>query len=275
MRVEIAVIPAAGQGTRMRPATRSVPKALLPIVDRPAIQWIVEEAMRAGVGEVVVVVNPGVDDLLMSHFEGMEGLNALEEFTGLKLRWVVQEEARGLGDAVLQSAGVVGDRPFFVLLGDNLVVPGLDQLGNLAAASDGRSVMCVRPLDDEGLDKYGVIVPGAKITSGLWEMKGAVEKPGVEAAPSRLGFVGRYLFTPGIFPILEGLEPGYGGEIQLTDGIAALAEFEGCLAWEADSDLLDVGTPAAYLEATARLGLWHPETRHEYREFLEDLLDRL
>jgi UTP--glucose-1-phosphate uridylyltransferase len=252
-----------------------VPKALLPVVDRPAIQWIVEEAMRAGVSEVVVVVNPGVDDLLFAHFEGMEGLDALDGFGGVRLSWVVQEEALGLGHAVLQSRDAVGDRSFFVLLGDNLVVPGLDQLGYLAAASDGRSVTCLRSLDDEGLERYGVIVPGMRLSSRLVEIVGAVEKPGAEAAPSRLGFVGRYLFTPTLFDVLADLEPGFGGEIQLTDGIDILADSEGCLGWEADSDLLDVGTPAAYLEATTRLGIWHPETRHTYRAFLEDMLQRL
>jgi UTP--glucose-1-phosphate uridylyltransferase len=259
----------------MQPATRSVPKALLPVVDRPAIQWIVEEAMRAGVGEVVVIVNPGVDDLLFAHFEGMEGLDALDGFGGVRLTWVVQPEARGLGDAVLHSREAVGDRNFFVLLGDNLVVPGRDQLGYLAAASDGRSVMCLRALDDDGLEKYGVIVPGAEVAPHLVEITGAVEKPGVEAAPSRLGFVGRYLFTPALFDHLAGLKPGFGGEIQLTDGIDRLARTEGCLGWEADSDLLDIGTPLAYLEASTRLGIWHPDTRHEYREFLESLLGRL
>ena len=129
MNVEVAVIPAAGRGTRMHPATRSVPKALLPVVDRPAIQWVIEEGMRAGVGHFVVVVNRGVDDLLFSHFEGMEGLEALAGFDGVTLDWVVQDEPRGLGDAVLQARDVVGGRPFFCMLGDNLAVPGTDQLG--------------------------------------------------------------------------------------------------------------------------------------------------
>jgi UTP--glucose-1-phosphate uridylyltransferase len=257
----------------MRPATRSVPKALLPVVDRPAIQWIVEEAMHAGVGEAVVIVNPGVDDLLYAHFEGTDDLEALEGFGGVKLTWVVQEEALGLGHAVLAAREAVGDRPFFVALGDNLVVPGHDPLGDLGAASDGRAVMCLREQDDAGLEKYGVIVPGEQLGERLWEMTGAVEKPGVEAAPSRLGFVGRYLFTPAIFDILEGLEPGYGGEIQLTDGIDELARTEGSLGWVADADLLDVGTPPAYLEATTRLGLWHPATQQGYREFLRHLLE--
>jgi UTP--glucose-1-phosphate uridylyltransferase len=155
------------------------------------------------------------------------------------------------------------------------VVPGNDSLGLLAAASDGRSVVCLRPLDDEGLGRYGTIVPGEQLGPRLVEVVGAVEKPGAAAAPSRLGLVGRYLFTRGIFDVLARLEPGFGGEIQLTDGIDALARSEGCLGWEAETDLLDVGTPAGYLSASTRLGLWHAETRHEYRAFLEDLVSRL
>ncbi|NQV07591.1 UTP--glucose-1-phosphate uridylyltransferase [bacterium] len=272
MHVDVAVIPAAGRGTRMLPATRSVPKVMLPIVDRPAIQWVVEEGMRAGVGEFVIVVNPGVEDLLFSHFEGMEGLDTLEGFDGVTITRVVQEEPLGLGHAVLQAREAVGDRPFFCLLGDNLAVPGLDQLGYLAAASDGRSVILLRDLDDEGLDKYGVAVPGEWLGERIVEVNGAIEKPGRDAAPSRLGFVGRYLFNPEVFDRLEGLDPGYGGEIQLTDAIAGLAEDGRCLGYVADADLLDVGTHATYLEATARLGLWHPEHSKSWRAFLQDLV---
>ena len=272
MRVEVAVIPAAGRGTRMQPATRSVPKALLPVVDRPVIQWVVEEGMRAGVGEFVVVVSPGVDDLLYSHFEGMGGLSQLKGFSGVRLHWVVQEEALGLGHAVLQARRAVDERPFFCLLGDNLVIPGRDQLGRLAAASDGRSVICLRPLSDEGLDRYGVAVVGDSLDDGVVEVKGAVEKPGRDKAPSRLGFVGRYLFTPEIFTLLAGLAPGYGGEIQLTDAIAALGAAGRCLGWIADEDLLDVGNPAGYLEAITALGLWHPTLGRGYRRHLEGLV---
>jgi len=273
VRVEVAVIPAAGRGTRMLPATRSVPKALLPVVDRPAIQWVVEEGMRAGVEEFVVVVSPGVEDLLLSHFEGMGGLGQLEGFSRVKLTWVVQEKALGLGHAVLRAQEAVGERPFFCLLGDGLVVPGRDQLGHLAAASDGRSVVCLRPLSEEGLDRYGVAVVGDSPAPGVVELRGAVEKPGRERAPSRLGFVGRYLFTPEIFPILASLPPGYGGEIQLTDAIARLGQAGRCLGWVAGEDLLDVGNPAGYLEASTTLGLWHPAVGGRYREFLEALVE--
>lgn len=272
MRVPVAVIPAAGRGTRMRPATRSVPKALLPVVDRPVIQWIVEEGMRAGITEFVVVVSPGVDDLLYSHFEGMEGLEELKGFAGITLTWVVQEQARGLGHAVLQARAAVDERPFFCLLGDNLVVPGRDHLADMAAASDGRSVVCLRPLSDVGLDRYGVAALGAALAERVVEVTGAVEKPGRERAPSRLGFVGRYLFTPEVFPVLAGLPPGYGGEIQLTDAIARLGQEGRCLGWVAGEDLLDVGNPAGYLEASTVLGLWHPAVGGRYREFLEGLI---
>jgi len=273
VKVEVAVIPAAGRGTRMRPATRSVPKALLPVVDRPVIQWVMEEAMRAGVGEFVVVVSPGVEDLLYSHFEGMEGLDGLKGFGGVGLTWVVQEQARGLGDAVLQARPAVDGRPFFCLLGDNLVVPGKDQLSHLADASDGRSVICLRPLSDQGLDRYGVAMVGESLAEGVVEVTGAVEKPGRAAAPSRLGFVGRYLFTAEIFDLLQGLAPGYGGEVQLTDAIAALGRAGRCLGWIADEDLLDVGDPAGYVEAITALGLWHPAVAGRYRRYLQDLME--
>jgi UTP--glucose-1-phosphate uridylyltransferase len=267
----VAVIPAAGRGTRMRPATRSVPKALLPVVDRPVIQWIVEEGMRAGVQEFVVVVSPGVDDLLYSHFEGMEGLEELAGFAGIRITWIVQEQARGLGHAVLQARAAVDDRPFFCLLGDNLVVPGRDQLADMAEASDGRSVMCLRPLPDEGLDRYGVAAVGDTLADRVVEVIGAVEKPGREKAPSRLGFVGRYLFTPEVFPLLAALPAGFGGEIQLTDAIARLGEARRCLGWVADGDLLDVGNPAGYVEAVTTLALWHPTVGARYRQFLAGL----
>jgi UTP--glucose-1-phosphate uridylyltransferase len=273
MRVPVAVIPAAGRGTRMRPATRSVPKALLPVVDRPVIQWVVEEGMRAGVTEFVVVVSPGVEDLLYSHFEGMESLGGLKGFAGISLTWVVQEQARGLGHAVLQARAAVDDRPFFCLLGDNLVIPGRDHLAGMADASDGRSVVCLRPLPDEGLDHYGVAVVGETLADRVVEVAGAVEKPGREHAPSRLGFVGRYLFTPEVFPLLAGLSPGYGGEIQLTDAIARLGAAGRCLGWVAGEDLLDVGNPAGYVEAITALGLWHPAVKDRYREYLEALIE--
>ena len=172
-----------------------------------------------------------------------------------------------------RPAPAVDDRPFFCLLGDNLVVPGRDLLPGMADASDGRSVVCLRPLPDEGLDHYGVAAVGETLADRVVEVTGAVEKPGREHAPSRLGFVGRYLFTPEVFPLLAGLTPGYGGEIQLTDAIARLGASGRCLGWVADEDLLDVGNPGGYVEAITALGLWHPAVKGRYREYLEALIE--
>ncbi len=272
MKVDVTVIPAAGRGTRMQPATRSVPKALLPLVDRPSVQWVVEEGVRAGATEFVIVVSPGVDDLLYSHFEGMGGLDRIAGLEGIQIHWVVQEQPRGLGDAVLSAREAVGDRPFYCQLGDNIVVPGGDALGDLGAASDGRSVMGVREMGDADLASHGVVRPGEWLGDRLLELKGAVEKPDKEHAPSRLGFVGRYLFNPEVFEVLGETEPGYGGEVQLTDAIAALGERDRCLAYVVDHAPLDVGNPAGYLEASTVLGLAHPDIGPGYRAFIEDRL---
>jgi len=253
MSIDVAVIPAAGRGTRMRPATRVVPKALLTVVDRPAIQYAVEEAARAGAREAVVVVDLDTGHLIAQHFSLEGPLPGLEE---VHLRPVVQEEPLGLGHAVNEAAHMVGDRSFFCLLSDNIVRPGHDVLPDLAGgSSDGDvSVMCLRELTDEFLSKYGVVVPTSEVEDGYLDLGGAVEKPGVEDAPSRLGLVGRYLFTPEVFEILERTEPGHGGEIQLTDAINELGEKARLRGYVAAEDLLDVRTPLGLLEASVELG---------------------
>ena len=253
MSIDVAVIPAAGRGTRMRPATRVVPKALLTVVDRPAIQYSVEEAARAGAKEAIVVVDLDTGHLIAQHFSLGGPLPGLDE---IRLRPVVQEEPLGLGHAVYEAAEMVAGRPFFCLLSDNIVRPGHDVLGKLAEGSDDgeTSVMCLRRLTDEFLSKYGVVVPASDERDGFLDLAGAVEKPGVDEAPSRLGLVGRYLFTPEIFGILENTEPGHGGEIQLTDAIDTLGRTSRLRGYVADSDLLDVGTPKGLLEASVELG---------------------
>ncbi|MEX0698960.1 MAG: sugar phosphate nucleotidyltransferase [Acidimicrobiia bacterium] len=252
MSVEVAVIPAAGRGTRMRPATRVVPKALLTVVDRPAIQYAVEEAARAGATEAVIVVDLDAGHLVQQHFLSGGRLPGLED---VKIRPVVQEEALGLGHAVREAAEMVGDRSFFCLLADNIVRPGHDVLASLEAAAGGTSAVCLRRLDDAFLSRYGVIVPGSKEREdGTLDIAGAVEKPGPEKAPSRLGLIGRYLFNPEVFEILAKLKPGVGGEIQLTDAIDQLGQRGRCRGYVARMDLLDVGTPEGLIEATAVLG---------------------
>jgi UTP--glucose-1-phosphate uridylyltransferase len=247
------VIPAAGRGTRMRPATRVVPKALITVVDRPAVQYAVEEAARAGAKEAIVVVDLDAGHLISQHFSLEGPLPGLED---IRVRPVVQEEALGLGHAVYEAAEMVGDRSFFCLLSDNIVRPGHDVLERMAAGSNGGgiAVMCLRKLTDEFLSKYGVVVPTSDVEDGYLDIGGAVEKPGVDEAPSRLGLVGRYLFTPEVFSILEKTPPGVGGEIQLTDAINELGKRGRLRGFVADSDLLDTGTPQGLLKASRVLG---------------------
>lgn len=253
MSIDVAVIPAAGRGTRMRPATRVVPKALLTVVDRPAIQFSVEEAARAGAKEAVVVVDFDAGHLIAQHFSLEGPLPGLED---IRIRPVVQEEPLGLGHAVNEAAHMVGDRPFFCLLSDNIVRPGHDVLANLAGGSQegSVSVMCLRELTDEFLSKYGVVVPDSEVEDGYLDLAGAVEKPGLDEAPSRLGLVGRYLFTREVFEILAHTKPGHGGEIQLTDAINELGRRRRLRGYVAKEDLLDVGTPIGLLEASVELG---------------------
>lgn len=253
MNIEVAVIPAAGRGTRMRPATRVVPKALLTVIDRPAIQYSVEEAARAGAKEAVVVVDLDAGHLVAQHFSIEGPLPGLEQ---IHVRPVVQEEPLGLGHAVNEAMHMVGDRPFFCLLSDNIVRPGRDVLPHLARGShDGSvSVMCLYEYGDEFLDKYGFVIPASGIDGGFLDLSGSIEKPGKEHAPSRLGLVGRYLFTPEVFDVLGKLEPGHGGEVQLTDAINELGAAGRLRGYVTADDLLDVGTPIGLLEASVELG---------------------
>lgn len=253
MSIDVAVIPAAGRGTRMRPATRVVPKALITVVDRPAIQYAVEEAARAGANEAIVVVDLDAGHLIAQHFSLGGPLPGLEE---IRVRPVVQEEPLGLGHAVYEAAEMVADRPFFCLLSDNIVRPGTDVLEVMAGGSHNGevSVMCLRRLNDELLSRYGVVIPSSDVVDGYLDLAGAVEKPGAQDAPSRLGLVGRYLFTPEVFSILDKTTPGVGGEIQLTDAINELGVRGRLRGFVADTDLLDVGTPRGLLEASRELG---------------------
>jgi UTP--glucose-1-phosphate uridylyltransferase len=230
-----------------------VPKALLTVVDRPAVQYAVEEAARAGATEAIVVVDLDSGHLVAQHFSLDGPVPGLE---GIRVRPVVQEEPLGLGHAVSEAAEMVGDRSFFCLLSDNIVRPGHDVLVSLDAGSEGgtTSVVCLRGLSDEYLSRYGVVIPTSEETDGYLDLGGAVEKPGPEAAPSRLGLVGRYLFTPEVFDLLDKTPVGVGGEIQLTDAIHELGQRGRLRGFVATDDLLDVGTPEGLTQASYELG---------------------
>lgn len=258
----------------MRPATRALPKAMLPIVDRPAVQWVVEEAVRAGAREVFVIVDPGVGVLIERHFNSQEE-GPLPGLEGVAVHAIVQDVPRGLGDAVRTAARDVGSRPFFTLLVDNLVYPDADVLPSMATAAAGGSVVCLRELGTEYLARYGFIKPGEWHSDQVVDVLGAIEKPGVEAAPSKLGLIGRYLFNAAVFDALDDVQPGVGGEIQLTDAINLIGEAGTCRGYVAADDLLDSGTPSGYLEASTVLGAAHPDFGARYRAFLTEFTEGL
>jgi UTP--glucose-1-phosphate uridylyltransferase len=268
MSVEVAVIPCAGAGTRMRPATRIVPKPLIPIIDRPVIQYVVEEAVAAGITEIVLVVDERPGDPVMSHFTDGEPVPGLEHVTFTR---AVQSDPRGLGDAVLQAAKAVGDRPFLCMLSDMFPRPGQSYAQRLVDSFDGRTVLAVQPMPEEFFVRWGFVATAGGPVDGAVEVVGAVEKPGPDA-PSNLGLPGRYVFTPGVFDLLRSQNPGHGGEIQLTDAIDALARTEGATGIVVGDDLFDTGIPSGVLEATAVVGLARPDLADRFRRTLEGLL---
>ncbi len=261
MTVDIAVIPAAGRGTRMRPATRVVPKALLTVVDRPTIQYAVEEAARAGAREAILIVDLEVGHLVHQHFANADRLPGLEH---IKIRPVVQEEPLGLGHAVLEAERVVANRPFMCILADDIVRPGRDVLPDLIEASeDGTSVVCIQEMTPEVIVSKGAVIPTSDLVDGVMSIGGAIEKPDRTSIPSLYGVLGRYVFQPEIFEHLAGLEPGRGGEIQLTDAMNRLGQ-EGKLKGAiTDQEFLDVGNPLGLLRASIVLG------NHQFPEVAE------
>ena len=267
--VTVAVIPCAGTGSRMRPATRVVPKPLIPVVDRPVIQYVVEEAVAAGVTDVILVVDERPGNPVLAHFLDGEPVPGLET---IRFSAVVQSEPHGLGDALLQARAAVDGRPFACLLSDMFPRPGRSFTPRLVTLYDGRPVVALRRVSAEYFDRYGMVTIGENITGDVVEVESAVEKPGANA-PSDLGIVGRYVFTPEIFGDLEAIDPGHDGELQLTDAIDRVARRTGALGLIVGDDLLDIGRPAGLLEATAAVGLSRPDLADDFRETLRHLLD--
>ena len=253
----------------MRPATRIVPKPLIPVIDRPVIQYVVEEAVGAGITEIVLVVDERPGDPVMSHFTEGSPVPGLEDIVFTK---VVQSEPRGLGHAVLCASGAVANRPFLCMLSDMFPRPGRSYAHRLVQAFDGRTALAVQPMPDEYRVRWGFVATSGGARDGIIEVTGAVEKPGPDA-PSNLGLPGRYVFTPGIFELLASQQPGHGGEIQLTDAIDALARRDGASGLIVGDDLFDTGIPDGLLEATAAVGLSRPDLADQFRLVLTRLLD--
>ena len=281
MEVRTAVIPAAGWGTRMLPASKAVPKNLLPLVDRPMIHYIVEEAVQAGLTRVILVTSPG-KDALADYFSPAPELEAFLRDKGrshllapvqrlmdaAEFSTVPQEEQLGLGHAVLTARDAVSDEPFAVLLPDDLILDDVPAIGRLVAVARERqaSVVAVEEVPMERISAYGAIEPQA-VAEGLFQVLGMVEKPPPDETPSNLGIVGRYVLTPEVFPALEQVQPGAGGEIQLTDGLARLLD-QGVYAHRLHGTRYDAGNPVGLLQAAVALALRRGEMAPQVREVL-------
>ncbi|MDO9556405.1 MAG: UTP--glucose-1-phosphate uridylyltransferase GalU [Coriobacteriia bacterium] len=280
-----AIIPAAGLGTRFLPATKAQPKEMLPVVGKPVIQYVVEEAVAAGVSDILLITGRG-KRAIEDHFDRSIELEDLLERSGNtdKLRqvraiselaevfYVRQKRPRGLGHAVLAGAAHTGSEPFFVLLGD-VLVPSNECLPKLKEVHEkyGASVIAVTPVEQQYVSRYGVIA-GTEVEPGVWKIQDLVEKPPVNDAPSNLAIFGRYLLTPKIMEILPKIEPGRGDEIQLTDALRELLHSEDIYATTMDCAGYDTGSVLSWLDANIRLALETEEYGAALREMLEGIL---
>lgn len=284
-KVKKAIIPAAGSGTRLLPATKAMAKEMMPIVDKPTIQLIVEEAIASGIEDILIITGKGKRPI-EDHFDANIELEAtlrekgkydllklVEETAGANIYFVRQPYPKGLGDAVLKARAFVGDDPFVVLLGDDIMadeVPLTRQLIDSYYAT-GASQIAVTEVEPSQTSNYGIIDVESKIEEDLYNVKKFVEKPKPEEAPSNLAIIGRYLLMPEIFTILEKLEPGVGGEIQLTDAIDRLNRTHRVFAKTFRGMRYDTGNKLGLLTTNIQHGLQHPETKEGLRKYIIEL----
>ena len=280
-----AIFPAAGLGTRFLPATKASPKEMLPLVDKPLIQYVVEEAVASGIEEIVLITGRGkraIEDHFDVAFELEEDLKAkgkhklLSEVQRIAdlvtFCYIRQKKALGLGHAVLTAKRVVGNDPFAVLLGDDIIdsnEPVLKQMMTVYKRYPA-TILAIQKVPKAQTRNYGII-DGKKIEDGVYLVKDLVEKPSPEEAPSNLAIIGRYILTPEIFPALERTEPGKGGEIQLTDGLKLLMERQPIYAYEFTGVRHDAGDKLGFLKATVEFGLKNTEFGAEFRSYLQKL----
>ena len=276
-----AIIPAAGLGTRFLPATKAQPKEMLPIVDKPAIQFIVEEAVASGIEEILIITGRNkrsIEDHFDRNLELEYSLKAsgkydllslVQEIADVDIHYIRQKEAKGLGHAVLCAKQFVGNEPFAVLLGDDIVdatVPCLKQLIEVYEDCGG-SVLGVQEVLKRQVCRYG-IVKAQPIKERLWKALDLIEKPKMEEAPSRLAVLGRYVIEPEIFDILAATPPGAGGEIQLTDALRTLGESRPIYAYHFEGRRYDIGDKQGFLEATVEFALKRPDLRDGFLKYL-------
>jgi len=285
-RIKKAVFPVAGLGTRFLPATKAQPKEMLPVVDKPLIQYAVEEAYAAGIRHMIFVTGRNkraIEDHFDTAYELENELEAANKHALLALvksiqpddmvlSYVRQPRMLGLGHAVLCAEHLVGNDPFAVLLADDLMVgkpPVLAQMAQVFERTGG-SVLAVQEVPQDQTKRYGIVV-GDTVEDRLLKVNHMVEKPDPAVAPSRMGVAGRYILTPAVFEQIRQQKQGVGGEIQLTDGIAGLMKSEWVYAWQYEGKRYDCGSKEGFLEATVELALQHPEVGANFREYLRQL----
>lgn len=289
MKVRKAIIPAAGLGTRFLPATKAMPKEMLPIVDKPTIQYIVEEAVESGIEDIIIVTGKGkraIEDHFDSSFELEFNLRERGKLQMLEevqypsniadIHYIRQKEPRGLGHAVWCARKFIGNEPFAVLLGDDIVqsdgVPALkqmiDQFRDLQS-----SIIGVQRVPRQEVSRYG-IVDGEFNGNRVHKVKDLIEKPDLDRAPSDMAIMGRYILTPAIFDLLGSQEPGAGGEIQLTDALSKLAKMESVYAYEFAGTRYDVGEKLGFIKTTLDFALQREDLKGELLRYMKELLDR-
>jgi len=284
MKVRKAIIPAAGLGTRFLPATKAVPKEMIPIVDRPTIEYIVEEAVASGIEEILIITGRN-KKAIEDHFDRAielemnlerdgkrEFLELVDKSTNMaNIHYIRQKNPKGLGHAISCAKAFVGNEPFAVMLGDDIVDSEIPCLKQLIDAYDkyGTSILGVQEVARENVNKYG-IVKGNKINSREYIVEDLVEKPKVEEAPSNVAILGRYIITPEIFDILEDTKPGKGNEIQLTDGLRTLIEKQSMYAYIFEGRRYDVGDKLGFLEATVEFALKRKDLQENFKNFLKE-----
>lgn len=285
MKIKKAVIPAAGLGTRFLPATKAIPKEMLPIVDKPTIQYIVEEIIASGIEDVLIITGRNKGSI-EEHFDraveledNLEKTNKeemLEEVRKISkminIHTVRQKDPLGLGHAVYCAKSFVGNEPFAVLLGDDVVdskKPCLKQMMEVFNEYQS-TILGVQPVRWENVNKYG-IVSGEKLSDTIYSVKDLVEKPNRDVAPTNIAILGRYILTPKIFEILENTSRGVGGEIQLTDGLKKLSNIEKMFAYTFEGKRYDVGSKIGFLEATVDFALKRDDLRDEFKKYLKQL----
>ena len=285
MNVRKAIIPAAGLGTRFLPATKAQPKEMLPIVDKPTIQYIIEEAVEAGIQDIIVVTGRNKRSIedhfdrsieLELELEKGDKQEMLEMVRGISemanIHYIRQKEPRGLGHAILAAQHFIGDEPFAVLLGDDVVISKQPCLGQMLDVFKEyqTSILGVQTVAHEVVNKYGIIA-GKQVDERVYKVNDMVEKPSVEEAPSNVAVLGRYIITPEIFRFLETQDVGKGGEIQLTDALKRLAKEQAMYAYDFKGHRYDVGSKVGFIQANIEFAL----RRGELREEMEECLSRL